>query len=111
MPPEKTPSTPEIENIPPLEGLPSIYANNIAIGNTVFDVRIIFGEVQNSSATKLTVNQRAQVTMSWLQAKILWEFLGRHINAYEDKNGKLMVPISTGAISVDGLVETRKSAE
>jgi hypothetical protein len=109
MPTEKPP-TPQIENVTPPDGLPSVYANNIAMGNTVFDVRMIFGEVADSNATKITINQRVQVTMSWPQAKIFWEFLGRHIRAFEEKNGPIILPALTGQVSVEGLIDTKKSA-
>lgn len=109
MPPEKMstaagPSTPQIENVPPGDGLPSVYANNVAIGNSPFDIRIVFGEIGDSTPTKITIHQKVQVTMSWLQAKILLEFLGRHVRGYEEKNGSISLPSMPGPVSVEDLV-------
>ena len=37
----------QIEYVTPPEGLTRFYANNIAMGSTKFDVRIIFGEIRD----------------------------------------------------------------
>jgi hypothetical protein len=108
---KETAPAPQIENIPPPGGMPLVYANNIAIGNTVFDLRIIFGEIADATATKLTVNQRVQVTLSWHQAKVLSEFLSRHIRSYEEKNGTLVMPSLPGKVSVEGLIPSAKEKE
>lgn|SRR5487761_4344 len=112
MPPEKTttavgPSTPQIENISPADGLPLVYANNVAIGNTAFDLRMIFGEIGDATPSKITVYQKVQVTMSWLQAKILLEFLGRYIKGYEEKNGEMFLPSAPGQVSVENLIPSK----
>lgn len=100
-------STPQIENVVPPSGLPLVYANNVAIGNTAFDVRMVFGEVGDSTASKITIHQKVQVTISWLQAKILLEFLGRHVRGYEEKNGPISLPNMPGAVSVEDLVPSK----
>lgn len=110
--PEKTTtavgsSTPQIENISPPDGLPTVYANNLAIGNSPFDVRIIFGEIGDSTPAKITVYQKVQVTMSWLQAKLLLEFLGRHVRGYEEKNGEIFLPSMPGQVSVENLISPK----
>jgi hypothetical protein len=41
---------------------------------------------------KIWVDQHVQVTMSWLEAKLLADFLRANIEAYEDLNGPLKLP-------------------
>ena len=44
----------------PETGLFTTYANNVQLGWTHFDVRMIFGEVVDAQTDKLIVEQRAQ---------------------------------------------------
>lgn len=82
----------EVEYVTPPEGLTRFYANNIAMGTTKFDVRIVFGEVRDVTSLKAIVDQRFQVTMAWTEAKLLAEFLLANIKAFEDLNGPLKLP-------------------
>jgi hypothetical protein len=91
MPPEEKPQR-EIQYITPPEGLTRFYANNLAMGTTKFDVRIIFGEIRDVTPTMAVVDQRFQVTMCWTEAKLLADFLHANIKAFEDLNGPLKLP-------------------
>lgn len=82
----------KIEYVFPPNGVPNVYANNIAMGTTKFDVRMIFGEVRDISEAHIAIEQRVQVTMSWHEAKILADFLWANIKAYEELNGPLKLP-------------------
>jgi hypothetical protein len=66
-----------------------VYANNVQMATTSFDVRIIFGQVADVSDAKAIVEQTVEVTMSWLEAKILTDFLHANIKAFEELNGPL----------------------
>jgi hypothetical protein len=67
------------------------YANNVMMASTGFDVRIIFGEVIDvlPDKSKAIVEQRAQVTMTWIEAKLIGDFLQANVKAYEELNGQL----------------------
>lgn len=82
--------TPEYR-IPP-GGTPQVYSNNVQLATTSFDVRIIFGQVADVSDDKVMVDQHVQVTISWLEAKLLADFLRANIEAYEALNGPLKLP-------------------
>ena len=95
MPEEKPPQTPvnkPVQYVRPPEGVPSFYTNNVAIGPTNFDIRIVFGELMEPSEEQLIVTQRVSVTMSWLEAKILATFLQDNVDAFEKANGAITFP-------------------
>jgi hypothetical protein len=77
---------------PAKDGIQYFYANNIAIGSSNFDVRLIFGEIVEATEENIIVEQRAQVSMGWLEAKILAEIMQANIKDYERRNGILTIP-------------------
>ena len=60
---EQQPQTRKIEFKTP-EGMPRVYANNVSMASTRFDLRIVFGEVMELSEDKIIVENRAQVTVT-----------------------------------------------
>lgn len=80
------------EYVTPKDGILRVYANHAKLSVTAFDLRMIFGEVVDATPEVATVSQSVQITMSWLQAKLVVELLSRAIRAYEDKNGLLTAP-------------------
>jgi hypothetical protein len=89
---ETTVPQPKIEYVQPDGGLPSIYANNVSLSPNVFDLRIYFGELQQSSPTDVRILHKVEVVVSWLEAKILASFLQRQVEAFEKKNGRINFP-------------------
>lgn len=81
-----------VEYVSPPEGLTRYYANNIAIGTSKFDVRIVFGEIRDVTPTNAIVDNRCQVTVAWAEAKLLADFILANVKAYEDLNGPLKLP-------------------
>jgi hypothetical protein len=79
----------KLEFVKAPEGIRYTYANNFAIGHTVFDLRLIFGEVTDVDDKKIEITQRVQVTMSWLEAKALAESIAVYIKNYEDSYGPI----------------------
>jgi hypothetical protein len=99
MPEEKNeqpsqPPQPKIEFVvpDPDDSLFTTYANNVNIGWTHFDVRMVFGEVVDVLAGKIVVENRAQITVSYLQAKLLAIFLGQAIAQHENVFGEIKLP-------------------
>lgn len=88
----------EFEYRPPKDGLPHVYCNNVQMASTSFDVRVIFGQAADLTDDKVIVDQKVQVTMSWLEAKILADFLQANIKAFEDLNGPMRLPKNIGKI-------------
>jgi hypothetical protein len=67
------------------------YANNVFLEASFWDLRLIFGQLDQSAKPPVT-EQRSAVTIPWTQVKILAFLLRIHIFAYEAKNGKIVVP-------------------
>ena len=83
----KPPKT--IEYRTPAGGLLHVYCNNIQMATTNFDIRLMLGEIAESTNDKVIVEHRVQVAMTWIEAKILADFLRVNIEAYESLNGPL----------------------
>jgi hypothetical protein len=82
----------KIEYRDPVGGLFHVYSNNVQMASTSFDVRVVFGEVAEVSDDKVIVERRVQVAMTWLEAKILADFLRANVEAFEALNGPLALP-------------------
>lgn len=74
-----------------LEDFFSLYANNFQIERTIFDLKLIFGQLSESGG-KLHVEQHSSVTLPWIQAKLLMYFLQMNIAGFEFQNGKIKIP-------------------
>lgn len=85
----------KMELATPEGGMNCVYSNHVRVGYTVADLRILFGELTDVTPEKYTITERAQVTMTWVQAKVLLDILSNHIEAYEKHNG----PIKTSFVS------------
>lgn len=98
---EETPKPPKkIDYVPPSDGLPRFYCNNVQMATTSFDMRMIFGEVVDIQPEKVVVEQNVQVTMSWAEAKIIAEFMIANIKAHEELNGPIQLPKNSDKIVV-----------
>lgn len=67
------------------------YSNNFQLEQTVFDLRIIFGELAQSEG-KSYVEQHTSVTIPWIQVKLLSYFLQVNLLGYESLHGKIKIP-------------------
>jgi len=88
-PAEQPGSARSMEYVKPKDGIFYTYANSSLIGWTGFDVRIVFSELTDVLPDRYVLEQRVQVTMSWLQAKYLLMDLQLRISEYEKLNGML----------------------
>jgi hypothetical protein len=70
----------------------SLYTNNIGLSMSTFDLSLIFGELTEATAEIATVERKARVTMSHLQAKILLAVLAQQLQVYETQNGPIPIP-------------------
>jgi hypothetical protein len=92
------PPTQTLQSAPTLyqrdENFESLYANNVNIDATVWDLKLVFG--QFNSATRATaqpgIEQHTAITIPWLQAKLLAYYLQLHVAIHEVENGKIAVP-------------------
>jgi hypothetical protein len=92
--PEETPDSTEL--LKPLEYRRSDdfmrrYSNNTFLEGSVWDLKILFGELDQKLGTNV-VTQHTAVTLSWAQAKVLFHFLRVHLAGYEAEHGRLKIP-------------------
>jgi hypothetical protein len=92
----------------PTEGLHHVYCNNFQMASTSFDVRMLFGQIAEVLDDKVIVDQQVQVTMTWLETKIIADFLQANIKAYEDMNGSIKLPKNLEMIIVPETFELSK---
>lgn len=82
----------KVEYRPAPEGVFHVYCNNVQMASTSFDVRVMLGEVSEVLDDKIIVEQRVQVAMTWIEAKIIADFLRANVEEYEKLNGTLTLP-------------------
>lgn len=82
----------KIEYRAPVGGVFHVYCNNVQMASTSYDVRVMLGEISEVSDEKVIVEQRVQVAMTWVEAKILADFLRVNIEEYERLNGPMTLP-------------------
>jgi hypothetical protein len=77
------------------ENFVSRYANNIQLESTAFDMKLVFGILDLSSAVpeKIAVEQHTAMSISWPEVKLLIFFLRMHLGGYEAENGIVKVPL------------------
>jgi len=68
----------------------SAYANNAYFESSTWDLKIIFGQLDQSS-TPNSIKQNVAVTLPWAQAKIMVYYLRLHIAAEEIADGKIHI--------------------
>jgi len=73
------------------DSLANVYANHSLLQSTGWDIKVIFGEVDQSISPN-TVVQHTAVTLPWTQAKILAYFLQIHLAAHEVALGRVAIP-------------------
>jgi hypothetical protein len=73
-----------------------VYSNLIMVNWSLFDVRILFGQVVpplSESVSRVVAEQRAAVTVAWAEAKVLRDLLTDAIQRYETVNGVIKPPV------------------
>ena len=103
----------QIKRVQPKDGTTFTYANHIEVGNTALDVRILFGEIlgvsRENNQTMLTIQERVQVTIGWIQAKLLSRLLTELVSRYEQSNGPIKLDIKAiRTDDVDPLIGTQR---
>jgi hypothetical protein len=68
----------------------SAYANNFYLESSAWDLKIIFGQLEQSS-TPNVIKQNVAVTLPWAQAKLLLYFLRVHLEVEEMADGKIHI--------------------
>jgi hypothetical protein len=78
----------------PRDGVFSTYSNNVALQPSSFDLKLVFCEAVSIDEDKtVVVEQKVKVHVSWLEAKVLANFLAGMVANYEAKNGPITQPV------------------
>jgi hypothetical protein len=64
------------------------YANNFAFESSVWDLKIIFGQLDQALGA---IDQHTGITLTWAAAKILAYYLNINVIAQEIINGKIQI--------------------
>jgi len=90
IPPAQRPdlTPPEFERD---EDFVSLYANNIDYEISAWDLKLIFGQLDQAGNRNL-VTQHTAMALSWLQVKIMIYTLQVQLAVYEAQYGKVVIP-------------------
>jgi hypothetical protein len=70
----------------------SLYANNVMFRMTLFDLKMIFGQVDQREGNAVSVEQHTAITIPWIQAKLMIYFLQVNVAVFEAEHGKIKIP-------------------
>jgi len=70
----------------------SSYANNVFFSTSIFDIKMIFGDIIQYPNVQAFVEQHTAVTLSWREAKIAALFLAMNVTMHENQFGTLDIP-------------------
>jgi hypothetical protein len=69
----------------------SIYANNAYFESSAWDLKIVFGQLEQPSGKPAIISQQLAVTIPWTQAKLLLYYLRANVEGNELVNGKIQI--------------------
>ncbi len=72
------------------ENFTSVYANNALFQPSAWDLKIIFGQLDQASGKDI-VKQQVAVTIPWAQAKLALYYLRLQVEAMEIQSGKIPI--------------------
>lgn len=70
----------------------TVYANNVAIGFSAFDMSITLGEIVGEEDGKPVVEETVKVLLTREMGKVFSRLLSNNIEAFEKNFGKIIVP-------------------
>jgi hypothetical protein len=68
----------------------SLYANNVRFESSLWDLKLIFGQLDQSTGSEV-VELHTAITLPWAAAKIGLYYLRLHVALYEMENGKIWI--------------------
>jgi hypothetical protein len=86
------------------------YANNVYFETSAWDMKLIFGQLDQSGGKVRTV-QHTAITLPWAQLKLLAYWIKGHVEAYEMINGKIYIPPSVIPPEVPAPTQEGKDAD
>ena len=87
-----------------------IYANNVYFEQSAWDLKLIFGQLDQREG-KVLIRQHTAITLPWTQVKILSYWLRGHLESYELTNGKVRLPSAAIPSEISPPTEEQRKAE
>jgi hypothetical protein len=87
---EQTPP-PRLPEVRRAKDFVSMYATNVQLELSVWDLKLIFGELDQHDGQEV-IEQRISIRVPWIQAKLLSLFLQLNLAFHESTNGKITIP-------------------
>ena len=76
------------------EDFASLYANNVKFERSLFDFKMVFGELDQSDENHTFVQQHTAVTVPWIQAKLMAYYIELNLAIHEADFGTIRIPDS-----------------
>lgn len=76
------------------EDFASLYANNVRFERSLFDFKLVFGELDQSDESRTLVHQHTAVTVPWIQAKLMAYYIELNLAIHEADHGVIRIPES-----------------
>ena len=108
MPEEEPSQSPTERRIERDEEFASLYANNVLFETSVWDLKMIFGQLDLTRKPP-TVEYHTAIAVPWLQAKIMSYYLQANLALYESEHGRLMIPPGVHPPPLEPMAEEHKS--
>jgi len=70
--------------------LESLYANNVMYESSVWDLKLLFGQLEQTSGSE-TVDFHTAMTVPWQVAKLMIYFLRLNVAIHEMENGQIRI--------------------
>ena len=80
------------------EEFASLYANHVRYETSVWNLRLVFGELDLTVFDKEVVNQHTAITLPWLQVRLMIYFLQVNLAVHEARHGKVILPSAVAHI-------------
>lgn len=73
------------------EDFESLYANNVRFESSIWDLKLIFGQLDQSTGGEV-IELHTAMALPWTTAKIMLYYLHVNIALHELENGKIRIP-------------------
>jgi hypothetical protein len=90
---QATPQAPPAIEFKHDEDFTSLYANNVHFESSIWDFKMLFGQLdQSQGADHTVIEQHTAMTVPWLQVKLMAYFLTVNLTFHQNNNGLVRVP-------------------
>jgi hypothetical protein len=73
------------------EDFTSLYANNVHFESSIWDFKMLFGQLDQSGGST-SIEQHTAMTIPWIQVKLMAYFLAINLTFHQNQNGLVRVP-------------------